>query len=591
MGMAASQARYLALVARQSNCEYEGQQINQARLALSNQSANLFNQMLGLTVPVPPSTQDFTKYQYSFTDGVNNYTIDKWNQLAQPDSEGYNYVVDYHYKANVYTGSQKQMSDPQVQFSVPGAVISPDYTATVHAIQAALENIKEKTDIYEAAKSDYLSLLANSTRLATYKDTATFTKVTNYTGDAENGYTITYNSPQTETINDVEYTLYTDPQDTQTKFGKAGNTYYVIDGTNVTPVDPTQYADVIARLEPTADKKTFQSYASIQDETLKSKIADSIEVLKKCDSSIDAAQIFYNADDDGNIMLVTQTDITNLVSKTGTGTATILPTYHVNKDGTEQDSWQSTEQVANDLAKLLNAQVVAKSQLDLAEQAYELLNVPNYVGNNQLTPLSSLTDAQQAEIKQIMADMAAENVQTNFGKYFNPDTGEYYGGIYQFTLNGVTYYTTYDDLANSAINGKGINNIDDQPRLPYYRADYVSKEIKKQEKAILETDAQGRFSSVRFSDDTIKYSLNVETITDDKAYQDAMNQYYYESAKYDKMIQDINAKTSVIQMEDQQLELRLKQLDTERNALTNEIEAVSKVVKDNVEKSFKTFSN
>ena len=68
MGMAASQARYLALVARKSNCEYEGQQINQARMALSNQSANLFNQMLTLSVPVPPSTQDFTKIQYSFTD-------------------------------------------------------------------------------------------------------------------------------------------------------------------------------------------------------------------------------------------------------------------------------------------------------------------------------------------------------------------------------------------------------------------------------------------------------------------------------------------------------------------------------------------
>ena len=74
MGMAASQARYLALVARKSNCEYEGQQINQARLNLSNQSANLFNQMLGLKVPVPPSTQDYTKVQYSYKDGILNYS-------------------------------------------------------------------------------------------------------------------------------------------------------------------------------------------------------------------------------------------------------------------------------------------------------------------------------------------------------------------------------------------------------------------------------------------------------------------------------------------------------------------------------------
>ena len=43
MGMAASQARYLALSARKTNTEYEGQQINQARTALANKSADLFN--------------------------------------------------------------------------------------------------------------------------------------------------------------------------------------------------------------------------------------------------------------------------------------------------------------------------------------------------------------------------------------------------------------------------------------------------------------------------------------------------------------------------------------------------------------------
>ena len=126
-------------------------------------------------------------------------------------------------------------------------------------------------------------------------------------------------------------------------------------------------------------------------------------------------------------------------------------------------------------------------------------------------------------------------------------------------------------------------------KLPYYNASYVSTNINKTDKALLETDSNGRFASVRIGDDTVKYTLNAETITDDAAYQDAMNQYYYENAQYDKMVQDINAKTSLIQQEDQQLELRLKQLDTEQNALATEIDAVSKVVKDNVEKSFKTF--
>ena len=46
MGLAASQARYLQLTARKSNIEYQGQQLNQARTALADQSAQLFNEML-----------------------------------------------------------------------------------------------------------------------------------------------------------------------------------------------------------------------------------------------------------------------------------------------------------------------------------------------------------------------------------------------------------------------------------------------------------------------------------------------------------------------------------------------------------------
>ena len=75
MGMAASQARFLGLTARKTNTEYEGQQINQQRTTLSNQSANYYNQLLGMTVPVPPSIEDYTKTTYTFTDGALSNTI------------------------------------------------------------------------------------------------------------------------------------------------------------------------------------------------------------------------------------------------------------------------------------------------------------------------------------------------------------------------------------------------------------------------------------------------------------------------------------------------------------------------------------
>ena len=74
MGMAASQARFLGLTARKSNVEYQGQQINQQRTALSNESANLYNQMMNLEVPTPPSETDYKKTVYTIDNSATAYT-------------------------------------------------------------------------------------------------------------------------------------------------------------------------------------------------------------------------------------------------------------------------------------------------------------------------------------------------------------------------------------------------------------------------------------------------------------------------------------------------------------------------------------
>lgn len=75
MGLSASQARLLSLTARQSNLEYEGQQINQQRTSLSNESSNYYNSLLEMTVPVPPSVNDYTKIVYTFIIGGNEATV------------------------------------------------------------------------------------------------------------------------------------------------------------------------------------------------------------------------------------------------------------------------------------------------------------------------------------------------------------------------------------------------------------------------------------------------------------------------------------------------------------------------------------
>ena len=128
----------------------------------------------------------------------------------------------------------------------------------------------------------------------------------------------------------------------------------------------------------------------------------------------------------------------------------------------------------------------------------------------------------------------------------------------------------------------------------------ATKEIKNA-KARVEQDTAGRYISIYVydlnADGSIKddksgteYTLTATSQSDDAAYNDAMNQYNYNKAKYDQDIQSINAQIEIIQGQDKDLELRLKQLDTEENAISTELDAVKKVISKNVESSFKTFN-
>lgn len=146
MGMAASQARYLGLTARKTNVEYEGQQVNQARTALANQSANTFNELLALEVPTAPSTQDYTTLQYSYNEGINVETITDMSELVN-DPDGYNYLINHFHYSDVFTGVQSKKNNPQVVLNdegIPTYVgnneVTP-YDASDSILKAAYEQI------------------------------------------------------------------------------------------------------------------------------------------------------------------------------------------------------------------------------------------------------------------------------------------------------------------------------------------------------------------------------------------------------------------------------------------------------------------
>lgn len=164
---------------------------------------------------------------------------------------------------------------------------------------------------------------------------------------------------------------------------------------------------------------------------------------------------------------------------------------------------------------------------------------------------------------------------------------------YEFSYNGINYSA----LATATSPEKGIEDL-------IYDTDGKSEDVfngKRKDTtthvsedvisgATFISGASGRFEYVTLPPGTSQIELTMTEISDDVGYNKAMNDYYYKKDVYEKTIADINAKTEIIQAQDRTLELRLKQLDTEQEALTQEMEAIKKVIDKNVETTFKTFA-
>ena len=347
MGMAASQARFLGLTARKTNVEYEGQQINQQRTTLANQSANYYNQLLGMTVPTPPSTADYTKTVYTFEDG--NLSSSITSLIAQP---GGTYLVSY---VSSWTNDFTPVSSGTAIVTKQEAGTADDPTDDNYFIGSTQLRVLGQ-DIDEFADKDpYLSTLSQD-QLDKLKD-------------EEDQYINMLNE----------------------KYGTTGDQWYV-------------------RYVQNTSTGTW-------------------------------SPMFYNKDQVDNAIY--------------------------SNDGTSQSN--------------INAYKMGSAK-------------------------------ETEEVKGVTARLEKDST----GRYIN------------ITLNAGT-------------------------------------------------------------DNEITYSLTTNTLTDQDAYDDAMNQYEYDKYQYDQSIQEINAKIEIIQTQDKNLELRLKQLDTEQDAISNEMDAVQKVIEKNTESTFKTF--
>ena len=437
MGMAASQARYLGLTARKTNVEYEGQQINQARTALANQSANLWNDMLQLQVPTAPNKTDYTTQKYSFSDGYNEYEIDTLQNTEKViDGEKYNFLVTYHYNQDVYKAIQERNTNPQVQ------------KITTYNTSTGKENVKVEKD-------------AN-----TYKVTDT-------------GSTQVFKQCSAADLDELK------------ALAQAG-------------------------------KITINDITNIENE------------FYKTESSDGKTKIFCRKED--------LEEIANKVTQIG---------------------------------DLSYAQTIAN------DYKYKL-------GNSEAERYDEKDSYQKVALEQVRHDYPAlAGVPNN--------------QIWTYEKNGKIYFASESELNtciasgnNNQINNwyQNSSNIDYQTALNQYYTTTIQEKITTTEYARLDdASGSGRYQNIKLSSSSGNFVLNSEEVTNDVAYDNAMQQYNYDILKYEKRLADINAKTSKIQVQDRTLELRLKQLDTEQKALSTEMEAVKQVIQKNVETTFKTFSS
>ena len=144
MGIAASQARYLYLTARQTNVEFEGQQINQARTNLANEEAGLFREMLKINAPVMPTLYTISQQ------------CQKWDSQTPkgPHAEDYKGGTSdpqYIYDMSLWTAYEKN-HDANDAYEVAMDQYNAktkDYEKAMNDINAKTESIHKKDQVLE----------------------------------------------------------------------------------------------------------------------------------------------------------------------------------------------------------------------------------------------------------------------------------------------------------------------------------------------------------------------------------------------------------------------------------------------------------
>ena len=618
MGMSASQARFLSLTARKTNVEYEGQQINQQRTTLSNESSNYYSQLTSMAVPVPPSTADYTKITYTFNDGSAKNTITSLVATKNTAKSGL-YMLNYVQKIpsqNMVVNGTSIVTKTNDKYNIGAVELQKagnnDYSINKftkagipYEVVVAMSEEERKNKL--AVEQQYVAMA--SEKYAT-EDWLVRYQRNSSTGSYD---AVLYSLKE---LQNADYNQ-------KTGASLSGIKQYVFGETT----ESREIKNAQAKLTQDATGR-YQTITIFNDNEIS---VNTVSRDIRTPEEIERANNWRNSEPniDDYVGEITSPELYNIYSDASTVCrnnaingnvgcykhvlANMLD-LSLNTDGSINASaypktYKSTISSGSDDISVSYANVY-NTGIRESHKTDEMLAVSDAV-NNGFKPAGKNRNYDIVTSPYTKTDTEADKYLSNYYiSQGNPTDAQKLLSNYYVDSNGMIVNKTLKqkcidlfraaDLYSAGVLGVNYKEV----MVPILKSldndmeHFTLNDIEGYNAAVEEwlNNRPDKFDpiyqdvDVYSTDGGTTYNLTCITETDDAAYNDAMNQYYYDKAQYDQMVQNVNAKIEIIQIQDKNLELKLKQLDTEQNAIQTEMDAVKKVISKNVESSFKTFN-
>ena len=566
MGMAASSLRLTSLAARKNQVEFEGQQINQQRVTLSQKSSAVYNQMLEMQVPTAPDPSNYTKIVYKFNAGYGESQI---INMAKKASGPYNYNITYKSPATEKVLSKSTYNN--VSFTKPNDIdgklfeyLNTNINGESHQMQLVggsdsaelLSKYKNNLSIYENMKTIEEQIASLSAQKGTEKVSSSTQRDI---AEALGIYDKT--SAGTEALKKyMRPKLFeTDQIDALSDNAKkaAARAYnlpnYSSEATNSLDnliTNSTEQQELLNILN--GINNTSLTWDDIKKETNMDDLAGLVYNHKNDNGREDLKDILFNA---------TGYDPLDIGENATAASQAALSLYYAGTgDGSINTDITNDEMIAMLKAMLKSISATADNAdgYSTSSDYYSAVVQPSYTQYANSAAVAGMV-----------------NVDKNQALYRYKDANDDWAYMYVPLDNlSETYQSTYADSVIAYENA--ISYVDGRTEI-------------KQQDANIVLSSDGQITKITFADGTM-VQPTVTTEMDQEAYDFAMVEYEYKKDVYDKAMNDANARIKVIQAQDQKLEVRLKQLDTEQKALSTEIDAVKSVRDKSIEGSFKTFA-